>query len=218
MLNERLEPGAFKRGQGGRPTRQEAERRHQSLLESATRLFLDKGWEGASVDEISRHSGVAKRFIYARYPDKAALFVGALERFIGEKAGILHSFQLVEKDPDAGLLAFGKTLLDLALRQETLAFLRLFISEAPRFPVLAKRFLDNNRHRLLGEIIRVLEFYAGSGAIDLGDPETRAEQFFILVAGMPQRKALLIGREDPAAEERKLKAAIHLFLNGCRKR
>jgi len=216
VRNETLEPDRFKRGQGGRPTRQEAERRHQSLLECATRLFLEKGWEGTSVDEISRQSGVAKRFIYARYPDKAALFVGALEQLIGEKAGILHSFEAVQNDAEEGLYAFGKTLLDLALRQETLAFLRLFISEAPRFPDLAKRFLDNNRHRLLGEIIRVLEVYASSGAIDLGDPETRAEQFFILIAGMPQRKALLIGREDAATEEQKLKAAIRLFLDGCR--
>jgi TetR/AcrR family transcriptional repressor of mexJK operon len=63
MPSETREPGTYRRGPGGRPTRQEAERRHQSLLASATRLFLAKGWDGASVDEISRHSGVAKRFI-----------------------------------------------------------------------------------------------------------------------------------------------------------
>lgn len=90
MPIEPYAPGAYKRGPGGRPARKEAERRHQSLLESAIHLFLAKGWDGASVDEISRHSGVAKRFIYARYPDKAALFVGAIEQFICEKMEILH--------------------------------------------------------------------------------------------------------------------------------
>ena len=49
MPNQSLEPSAFKRGPGGRPTRQEAERRHLSLLAAATHLFLEKGWDGASI-------------------------------------------------------------------------------------------------------------------------------------------------------------------------
>jgi TetR/AcrR family transcriptional repressor of mexJK operon len=218
MPSEIRDPVSFKRGPGGRPTRQEAERRHQSLLASATSLFLAKGWDGASVDEISRHSGVAKRFIYARYPDKAALFVGAVEQFIGEKMEILHNFEPLPEDVEEGLCAFGRKLLDLALRPETLAFLRLFIAEAPRFPDLAKLFVTNVRHRGHAEIIRVLAAYDDSNAIKLGDPEIGAEQFFILVVGLPQRLALLGGREEPAEEDRKLKAAVRLFLNGCRKR
>ena len=83
LSGARLERGAFKRGPGGRPTRDEAERRHRSLLATTFRLFLEKGWAGVSVEEISRQSGVAKGFIYARYPDKAALFVGAIQRLHG---------------------------------------------------------------------------------------------------------------------------------------
>ena len=80
----------FKRGPGGRPTREEAERRHRSLIEAAFRLFAEKGWEGVSVDEISRRAGVAKGFIYARYPDKAALFVAAIERLMEDAMGTLQ--------------------------------------------------------------------------------------------------------------------------------
>src|ERR1700736_6656513 len=84
----------------------------------------------------------------------------------------------------------ARRLLDLALRPEVLAFHRLFIAEAPRFPGLAKLFVERNRHRPLGEVIRVLAVYADRGMIELGDPEPLAEQFFILVAGVPQRMAL----------------------------
>jgi AcrR family transcriptional regulator len=217
MRNQTLEPSAFKRGPGGRPSRQEAERRHLSLLATATRLFLEKGWDGASIDEISKASGVAKRFIYARYAGKAALFVGALERFIDEQMGRLHAFTPPPQDVERGLRAFGRRLLDLALRPEALAFHRLFIAEAPRFPDLAKFFVENNRHRILGEIVRVLAHYADRGAIELGDPEIRAEQFFIIVVGVPQRMALLVGRDQASKEEKRLKAAVRLFLDGCRK-
>jgi len=217
MPNAPLEPAPFKRGPGGRPTRQEAERRHHNLLVAAARLFLEKGWEGASVDEIARDSGVAKRFIYARYPDKAALFAGALEGFIEEQIGTLQTLEPPPDDVEAGLCALGRRLLDLALRPEVLAFHRLFIAEAPRFPGLAKLFVARNRHCALGEIIRVLAAYADRGVIQIGASEPLAEQFFILVAGASQRMALLGGREEPAQEDQRLEAAVRLFLDGCRK-
>lgn len=212
------ESDKYKRGPGGRPTREEAERRHQSLLSTATRLFLEKGWERASVDEISRDAKVAKRFIYARYPDKAALFVGAVEHFISGKMDHLHHFEPLPETVEDGLYSFGRTLLDLGLHPETLALLRLFIAEAPRFPDLAKRSFDKIRHRGHAEINRVLAAYASRGAIAIDDPEITAEQFFMLVVGMPQRLALLGAKESRETTNRRLRAAVHLFLEGCRRR
>jgi TetR/AcrR family transcriptional repressor of mexJK operon len=218
MSGELLEQGAFKRGPGGRPTRGEAERRHRSLLSTATRLFLEKGWDATSIDEISRRSGVAKRFIYARYPDKAALFVGVVERFRAELLGEFHEPGPLPDDVDEGLLAFGRRLLELALRPDALAMHRLFIAEAIRFPDLTRLFFERNRERGVDEIVQVLRAYADRGALELADAQTCAEQFFIMVVGIPQRIALLIGREPQAEEERRLRGAVRLFLDGCRRR
>jgi TetR/AcrR family transcriptional regulator, mexJK operon transcriptional repressor len=214
MSDAPLEPIEFKRGPGGRPTREEAERRHRYLLETAFRLFLDKGWDGVSVDEISRQSGVAKGFIYARYPDKDALFVGAIERLMADAMGTLHLAEPLPDDVEEGLFAFGRKLLDVVLRPEALAFHRQFIAEAGRFPELVKLFLARNRLRDL--IVEVLQTYAGRGVIELCDPKLAAEHFAILVVGIPRMLALLVGRESPAEEERRLRAAVRLFLDGCR--
>ena len=218
MQQQTLEPNAFRRGRGGRPTRQEAERRHLSLLTAATRLFLENGWDGASVDEISRQSGVAKRFIYARYPDKAALFVAALQRYLDEQIEVLHRTDAQPFDVEEGLYGLGERLLDIALRPETLAFHRLLIAEAPKFPDLAKQFVERNRRRAIGEISNVLAGYASRGLIQSGDLDMIAEQFFILVIGIPQRLALLIGRDKTESGQQRIEAAVRLFLYGCRKR
>jgi len=188
------------------------------LLTAATRLFLENGWDGASVDEISRRSGVAKRFIYARYPDKAALFVAALQRYLDEQIEVLHKTEAQPLDIEDGLYSLGEKLLEIALRPETLAFHRLLIAEAPKFPLLAKQFAERNRRRVIGEIGNVLAGYASRGLIQSGDLETAAEQFFILVIGIPQRLALLIGGDDAASGGLKIKAAVRLFLDGCRTR
>lgn len=214
MSDAPLEPLAFKRGPGGRPTREEAERRHRGLLATAFRLFLEKGWDGVSVEEISRQSGVAKGFIYARYPDKAALFVGAIERLMADAIGTLHLVEPLPENVEQGLYEFGRKLLDIVLQPEALAFHRQFIAEAGRFPELAKLFIARNRARDL--ILNVLQTYADRGAIALRDPHLTAEHFAILVVGIPRMVALLVGREPPAEEERRLRAAVRLFLDGCR--
>src|SRR5262249_42210107 len=149
------------------------------------------------IGEISRQSKVAKRFIYARYPDKAALFVGTLQRFIDDHAGALNFADPLPQDVAQGLYALGRRMLELVLRPEALTFHRLFIAEAPRFPELAKLFVERNRHRGLGAIEQTLRAYAARGDIALGDAQLRTEQFFILVVGVPQRMAMLIGRAPP---------------------
>jgi TetR/AcrR family transcriptional regulator, mexJK operon transcriptional repressor len=213
-----LESAEFKRGPGGRPTRQEAERRHAVLLETALRLFLKHGLDVVSIDEIAKRSAVAKRFIYGRYRDKSELFVAAIEHAFAERLGVLHSFKLPHGRAAVGLLAFGRMLLEIALQSEALALHRLFISSAPRFPDLAKLFIARNRHRFMGEVERVLAHYADKGDIELAAPQLMAEQFFISVAGIPQRGALLGWRETPQERERRLRIAVNLFLDGCRTR
>ena len=216
MAAAMLEPAEFKRGPGGRPTRQEAERRHHVLLTTATRLFLERGLEAVSIDEIARQAAVAKRFIYGRYRDKSELFVAAIEHSLVDKLEQLHAFKPPQRRAEFGLVEFGRKLLALALQPDALALQRLFISSAHRFPDLTRRFIDRNRHRSIGEIERVLTYYADRGEIALGAPQLLAEQFFISVVGIPQRGALLGYRETPKAEERRLRAAIALFLDGCR--
>jgi TetR/AcrR family transcriptional repressor of mexJK operon len=213
-----LEPAEFKRGPGGRPTRQEAERRHAALLKTALRLFLEHGLDAVSVDEIAKRSAVAKRFIYGRYRDKSELFVAAVEHAVADRLDVLHAFKPPHGRAASGLLAFGRKLLDIALQPETLALHRLFISAAPRFPDLGKLFVARNRHRFVGEIERVLTHYADRGEIELPNPQLMAEQFFISVVGIPQRGALLGWRETPQERERRLRTAVHLFLDGCRTR
>jgi TetR/AcrR family transcriptional repressor of mexJK operon len=210
-----LEPAEFKRGPGGRPTRQEAERRHAVLLETAIRLFLVRGLDTVSVDEIAKQSAVAKRFIYGRYRDKSELFVAAIEHAFADRLDVLHALKLPHGRAAHGLLAFGRTLLDIVLQPEAVALHRLFISSAPRFPDLAKLFIARNRHRFVGEIARVLNHYADKGEIELAAPQLMAEQFFISVAGIPQRGALLGWRETPQEQERRLRTAVRLFLDGC---
>ena len=129
---------------------------------------------------------------------------------------MLHAFEPSQPRAESGLSAFARKFLDLALDPDALALLRLFITAAPRFPGLARLFVERNRHRATGEVARVLAFYGARGEIKLQDSQMMAEHFFSLVVSIPQRLALLGLRESPQQERRRLRGAIRLFLNGCR--
>jgi AcrR family transcriptional regulator len=213
-----LESGPFKRGRGGRPSRPEAERRHRELLETTKRLLLERGWEATSIDEISRQSGVAKRFLYARYPDKAALFFAAVAQFRDEQIGAMGALGAPPDDVEEGLLGLAAQMFEVAMRDETLAIIRLFIAEAPRMRDFARLFAQSFPRRGLNGIARVLAIYAERGALRLEDEQFSAEQFAMLVIGVPQRLAMLGHRDPPEQEARRLRAAVRLFLNGSRAR
>jgi AcrR family transcriptional regulator len=213
-----LESGIFRRGPGGRPTRREAERRHRELLETTKRLLLERGWEGTSIDEVSRQSGVAKRFLYARYPDKASLFFAAVAQFRDEQIGALGAMDAPPEDVEEGLIDLGRRMMELALREETLAIIRLFLAEAPRMRDYAKLFAEHFPRRGLAGVSRFLTIYVERGALVLDDVELAAQHFAMLVIGVPQRLAMLGHRDAAAEEERRLRSAVSLFLNGCRRR
>jgi AcrR family transcriptional regulator len=58
----------------GRPRRAEVD---ASILEAATELFTELGYDGLCVEGVATRAGVSKATIYRRYPNKAALVIAA---------------------------------------------------------------------------------------------------------------------------------------------
>jgi TetR/AcrR family fatty acid metabolism transcriptional regulator len=49
------------------------------VLEVATRLFAERGYEAASVNDVAREAGVSVGALYKYFPDKPALLEGVLD-------------------------------------------------------------------------------------------------------------------------------------------
>jgi AcrR family transcriptional regulator len=56
------------------------ERRRPMILDAAFGVFLEKGYEGASMEEIARRAGVSKPVVYSSFAGKDALFGELLHR------------------------------------------------------------------------------------------------------------------------------------------
>ena len=62
----------------GRPREFDAEK----ALDAALKVFWRKGYEGASLSDLTKAVGVNRPSLYAAFGDKEALFRQALERYL----------------------------------------------------------------------------------------------------------------------------------------
>src|SRR6202048_3069899 len=62
----------------GRPPKELAGEVDARLLNAARKVFLERGFEGASIEEIAEAARSGKPTIYARFPGKEALFTAVV--------------------------------------------------------------------------------------------------------------------------------------------
>ena len=61
-----------------------------TALDAAMRVFWEKGYEGASLTELTEAMGINRPSLYAAFGDKAALFQRAMERYVAGPAGYVQ--------------------------------------------------------------------------------------------------------------------------------
>jgi AcrR family transcriptional regulator len=143
----------------GRPPKELAGEVDTRILDAARKVFLERGFEGASIDEISEVARSGKPTIYARFRDKRALFTAVVTRDILSRIAEFKVEVPTGATIEARLISAASTLLHWSLDGERIGLMRLAIAEARRFPDLASTVGRTARNlstelgvRLLGEL------------------------------------------------------------------
>lgn len=204
-------------GRGGRPTRADALRLRQRILEVATELFLAEGYGSTTIEAVAARAGISKRTFYHRFDDKSALF-----------AAVVH--EIIEQiRPPAGMpLIEGATLRDVlrrlagmmvraALSPQAIALHRLVMAESARFPELVRAVHgDGSTREAITLIGGLLAREPRDSTLSADKRAFAAEQFIFMVVTLPQRRAMGYGTPMTAAElDVWADKTVDLFLNGC---
>jgi AcrR family transcriptional regulator len=88
--------------------------REQQLLELAEQLFAERGYAGASMDELARRAGVTKPVVYELFGSKDGLFAACIDRSIERLAEDITAAVHAETDPEARIRAGGLAFLRFA--------------------------------------------------------------------------------------------------------
>jgi TetR/AcrR family transcriptional regulator, mexJK operon transcriptional repressor len=209
--------GTRRSGEDDQPEGRSA-RKRRAIVEAAAGLFLDHGYQGTSMDEIAAQAAVSKQTVYKNFSDKEQLFsdivLGAAARadeFIQALPRVLAGTD----DLRAGLQALARQYLATVMQPRLLQLRRLIISEAGRFPDLARTYYRRVPERVMDALAAQLGELAGRGLLRVDDPHVAASHLAFLILGLPLDRAMFLGtgHELSAAElDRRADDAVDVFL------
>ncbi len=196
------------------PRQQRGQRTAARILDAATEVFMRAGFAGASMDAITRTAGVSKATVYSHFPSKELLFGAIVRTRCAELLAPLRDADVPKRRPEVALAEIARGFVDLVMSEPALALYRVVLAEAPRFPELARVFYENGPAQAIASLAAYLEQEAERGRLDIADPVTAAEQFFNLLTGYPQMRALLGIERTPgrAKLDRHVKRTLAMFL------
>jgi AcrR family transcriptional regulator len=211
-------------GRSGRPPNELAGEVEERILDAARKVFLDRGFEGASIEEIAQAARSGKPTIYARFRDKKALFTAAVTGYVIAKQGQLENYSPSGTTLEERLTSIGATVLQEALTPEWIGLVRLAIAEARRFPDLGSILTRMIRERGADTMMRLLGEAVKSGEVELlpgfsPDRLGMTARYFIDLILLPQLLRALWGDHlktlhaeiGPHVSQR-----VAFFLSACR--
>jgi AcrR family transcriptional regulator len=205
----------------GRPPAELAGEVEARILDAAAKVFLERGFDGASIEQIAERARAGKPTIYARYVDKQALFEAAFLRRMAGRNARLETHRPAGATIEERLTQIGVALVEESLAEDFVGLLRLAIAESRRRPELAGGLLQAARERGGKLVARLLvEGLAGSLLRDESDPRAlEAGQFFAELVLLPFLLRALAERDAEAlrpAIEPHVRTRVAFFLAALR--
>jgi TetR/AcrR family transcriptional repressor of mexJK operon len=193
-------------------------RKHREILEAAAWVFMKKGYDGTSMEEIAIKAGVSKQTVYKHFADKERLFsdivlatTSQVDRVIGLVTGPLGETLELEKD----LTALGRQFVTSLMDPQVLRLRRLIISNADRMPELGRAWYEQGFERVLAKLATCFERLRDRHLMVLEDSLIAAHHFVGLLLWIPVNQAMFTGNEQPytkAALDRYADVAVTTFL------
>ena len=143
----------LKRPRVGRPPKDLAGDAKARILDAAQRVFLKRGYQGASLDEIAEVAPASKPTIYAHFDGKEALFEAVVAHVLD---GLTNFDGFAPKGTVQDKLASLGTEVVERFIDETIGITRATIAEADRFPALSRHVYEHGRDRAAAAVSHVL--------------------------------------------------------------
>ncbi|MCO6184934.1 TetR/AcrR family transcriptional regulator [Rhizobium sp. L1K21] len=189
--------------------------KRDQILDGAKRVFMEKGFDGASINDITRAAGVSKGTIYVYFESKHDLFGALVER---ERRRISENVRTVLDDAfpiRETLFNFGTLIAAHLSSPSNVRGMRMALGVVDTMPDTAHCFLREG----LGSGPQILKAYldrqVAAGLLQIDDTMLAARQFSDLcVSGL--FKPALFGemRKSPPRPiiEGVVKSAIEMFM------
>src|SRR5665811_415942 len=116
--------------------------KRRQILDGARKVFMNLGFDGASMGEIARSAGVSKGTLYVYFADKNRLFEAIVEEESLEQGKVAFNFDPA-RDVTTTLMDFGQAYIQMLCRPGGGSATRTVMAIAERMPEVGRRFYNN---------------------------------------------------------------------------
>jgi len=156
--------------------------KRRQILDGAHKVFMDLGFDGASMGEIARAAGVSKGTLYVYFADKSALFAAIVEDESLEQGKVAFNFD-PERDVTTTLMEFGHAFIQILCRPGGGSSTRTVMAIAERMPEVGRRFYNNVIAHTIDQLAAYLEARTRLGELAIEDYPLAASQFMEMCKG-----------------------------------
>ncbi len=187
--------------------------KRRQILDGARKVFLDLGFDGASMGEIARAAGVSKGTLYVYFADKNRLFETIVEEESLEQGKVAFNFD-PGREVEITLPEFGRAYIQLLCRPGGGSAIRTVMSIAERMPEVGRRFYDNVLARTVNRFSAYLEARGQLGDLVIEDYELAAWQFMQMCQATLFQAFVFQAKPAPSAEQiaKVVDSATRMFL------
>ena len=166
------------------------------ILDAATQLFLEVGYEQASIDAILVQSGGSKSTLYAYFPTKQDLFRSVIDNVVdnNDVGGALD----VRSNARVVLTEFAVSRQRIVLAPRHRAVVRLVIAERDRFPDLAAMYWERGPQKSQRLLATYLEALKHREILAIDDADEAAEFFVGMLFQRWLKQSLYVAQPSPS--------------------
>src|SRR3954470_2930961 len=150
--------------------------KRRQILDGASKVFLDLGFDGASMGEIARAAGVSKGTLYVYFADKNRLFAAIVEEEVLDQQKVAFNFD-PERDVSTTLREFGQAYIELLCRPGGGSAIRTVMAIAERMPEVGRRYYENVLAQTIDRLAGYFQARVRAGEIAIPDCQLAASQF-----------------------------------------
>lgn len=169
--------------------------KREQVLDVAARCFLESGYDGASINAMSREAGISKESVYRYFSSKKELFEAVIDRELNEYQRQLDRIDTIHGTMQLreALLVVAETGLSVLTSDRTLALRRLVFDEAVRSPELGRHYHRIGPGRAHATLRNLFAKHAAASAFD---PDTLS-RYFIAMSSL----SMMVDRQCRVADE-----------------
>jgi len=191
--------------------------KRRQILDGAKKVFMDLGFDGASMGEIARSAGVSKGTLYVYFADKNRLFEAIVEEEMLDQQKVAFNFE-PERDVATTLREFGQAYIELLCRPAGGSAIRTVMAIAERMPDVGRRYYEQVLEKTIGRFASYLEAHVTAGELAVDDCELAASQFMVTCQASLFLPFIFQAAPPPSAERiaQVVESATRMFLAAYR--